>query len=1266
MEQAALRGKNTPFQVYAEVLNKTTGHVTATNAELDDGAMMNVASYNFLGAYGPVTLRPSNVYAKLGNGKVVKSDGTIELTVCVGDKGHLSCTLKQSFEVLRGYPGTLLFGKPWKAEIGMIHFYRLELAFIPMPDKSSDGRRWIRLESKRQAYMPGLPETPLDALRLTKDAMEANIEELEVLAIHRLGSATAPALALKGDLELLAPVYDKTDEVEILLEDKVELAESSDESTESAVAPLHTVQLAEAPVDPAELQRLQQLYPLINDDADYLADRQAHRDRFQPFRLSGRPDDDSEERAQRIADTIAARFGSVGTPAEREHFKALLKAKHLAFAKSLADCKQNRAIVCDPKLTAEPPPTTHRGRQQPLSLPQQEFFNKIVDEYMANNIMRYIAEDEVSIVSETRIVPKPSSEYPPVSLEVLKQIVNSALKKAGLNHDPSIPEPDPAALARPPPAEKKWRLVTKYAGVNKYMRDKSFYPSDMDVKMGKLSGKRYVFKVDGCSAFFVALLSACGMLLSTTWVPGRGYVVYMVMPFGFKISPSVFNRFIVEAFGDIFDCNRTCWMDDSGGSKQSYGDFFEFNRLFLNRCIDVGFTLSVKKCSYFHKEVQFCGHIVGQHGIRVDPERLRAIVDWPKPSTVRELMQFRGTASYLRSKVPDFAKHFALLNELTRNVDDYDRTLDDLWGPRHDAAFLQVKQQLVNCRVVRKPRYDGHPFFVHSDWSGKGIGAVLLQEYLVQQDPATKRWEVIEDTETHEPLNETAASTADKPKVKRVVFPLAYASKRNTEREQRYPAHLGELVAAKFVLDKFAPYTFGQPIVLVTDCQALKQILDLDRFPNAHARWREELLRHDIVRVKHVSGRSHQLAHSLSHRPPAASDDPPQPVETTDCELLSLSLKTLPKVPRDDKYLRINETAERLLKRFEGDELEATVRFLLLLEMLEDRATRDRLRRQRLYFVKDGQLWYRSALWPLRFVSQKEGRNILRQVHDQEGHYGRATILAKLRLQQRLTWPRLVHDIAEFVKRCQTCQQFGPTEGTTLSPVVVISPMETWAADFVSLPLSHGINKLLVVIDYFSHFTWAFPVRSATRNEVVKALMSLRKALRHLPHTLVTDSGSHFNCQEVAVYLEKVGMLHHITPSYAPWVNGMVKRANRSILDELKKLSAPTEVPIGETASAQWLPHLDDALRAVNRHPMKELSDLSPLQLHYGLTRYPREDLVAATVEPTVEQRQLARAFVDVDRERAQIRHLGSQDRQLHLNALDAVVDKTDDKTPEL
>ncbi|EPQ27762.1 uncharacterized protein PFL1_04899 [Pseudozyma flocculosa PF-1] len=319
--------------------------------------------------------------------------------------------------------------------------------------------------------------------------------------------------------------------------------------------------------------------------------------------------------------------------------------------------------------------------------------------------------------------------------------------------------------------------------------------------------------------------------------------------------------------------------------------------------------------------------------------------------------------------------------------------------------------------------------------------------------------------------------------------------------------------------------------------------------------------------------------------------------------------------------------------------------------MSKDRAIRDQLRRQRLYFVKDGQLWYRSALWPLRIVSRKEGRYILQQVHDREGHYGRATILAKLRLQQRLTWPRLVSDVAEFVKRCQTCQQFGPTEGTTLSPVVVISPMETWAADFVSMPSSHGISKLLVVIDYFLRFTWAFPVRSATGQEVVKALTLLCKALGHLLHTLVTDGGSHFDCQEVATYLKNVGTLHHITPSYAPWVNGMVERANRSILNELKKLSAPTEVPIGETASAQWLPHLDDALRAVNRHPMKELSDLSPLQLHYGLTRYPRKDLVAATVEPTVEQRQLARAFVDADRERAQIRHLGSQDRQLCTSA---------------
>lgn len=58
------------------------------------------------------------------------------------------------------------------------------------------------------------------------------------------------------------------------------------------------------------------------------------------------------------------------------------------------------------------------------------------------------------------------------------------------------------------------------------------------------------------------------------------------------------------------------------------------------------FYANLKKCSFFTNEVIFLGFVVSFEGVSADPQKIKAIVEWPEPKNIHEARSFHGLAAF--------------------------------------------------------------------------------------------------------------------------------------------------------------------------------------------------------------------------------------------------------------------------------------------------------------------------------------------------------------------------------------------------------------------------------------------------------------------------------------------------------------------------------------------------------------------------------------------------------------------------------------------
>lgn len=233
----------------------------------------------------------------------------------------------------------------------------------------------------------------------------------------------------------------------------------------------------------------------------------------------------------------------------------------------------------------------------------------------------------------------------------------------------------------------------------------------------------------------------------------------------------------------------------------------------------------------------------------------------------------------------------------------------------------------------------------------------------------------------------------------------------------------------------------------------------------------------------------------------------------------------------------------------------------------------------------------------LAVIPKDKKTDILTQLHSTvtAGHLGVNKTLAKVR--ERYFWFALRKDVENWCKSCDACNSKRSSLRKPKAPLQtynVGAPMERIAIDFMGpLPKSSksGNKYLMVVGDYFTKWTEAYPIPNIEAKTVADKLIENFICRFGVPLIMHTDQGKTFESnlfQEMCKILE---IDKTRTSPYRPQSDGMIERANRTIINML--------LPFVSENQTDWDEHIPLVMLAY-RSSVHETTGVSPCMMTLG------------------------------------------------------------------
>ncbi len=249
---------------------------------------------------------------------------------------------------------------------------------------------------------------------------------------------------------------------------------------------------------------------------------------------------------------------------------------------------------------------------------------------------------------------------------------------------------------------------------------KNTYPLPlMSSAFERLQGASVFTKLDLRNAYHLVRIRK-GDEWKTAFNTPRGHFEYLVMPFGLSNSPAVFQALVNDVLRDMVDQFIYVYLDDILIFSSSLQEHVQHVRRVLQRLLENGLFVKAEKCDFHAQSVSFLGYIISSEGMRMDPDKVKAVMDWPSPDSRKALQRFLGFANFYRRFIRNFSQLAAPLTALTSPRTTF------RWSDTAETVFANLKSRFSSAPILVTPDPTCQ-FVVEVDASEVGVGAVLSQ-----------------------------------------------------------------------------------------------------------------------------------------------------------------------------------------------------------------------------------------------------------------------------------------------------------------------------------------------------------------------------------------------------------------------------------------------------------------------------------------------------------------------------------------------------------
>ena len=660
----------------------------------------------------------------------------------------------------------------------------------------------------------------------------------------------------------------------------------------------------------------------------------------------------------------------------------------------------------------------------------------------------------------------------------------------------------------------------------------------------------------------------------TTFITPWGRYRYLRNPQGFIAAGGEFNKRIDDVFRGIPNWAKV--VDDGLVYGSNYATHLQNVRDVLQRARKHGITLSAKKFTFAQERVQFCGYILNSTGWSMDPDKTRAITEFPQPLTRTDLRSFFGLVNQFAQFTKSIAKSAEPLRPLLKTSNEF------LWEDHHTQAFRETKEALVATPTLAYFQY-GAPTRLETDASRlHGLGFALWQ---YQGDA----WRLIQ-----------------------------CGSRFITETEARYAMIELELLAVVWAVRKCHMFLSGSHFELIIDHRPLIPILNsytLDQIENPRLQRLVMKLQMFQLTATWRRGKDHAVADALSRAPvddPCGEDLTCEDTPHTAAQICALQCENGMPILPDIKMDSVRTIAA---KDSEYQELLKLVR-----DGFPNKKS-DVPLSLRPYWGVHEQLSEDDGLVlkGMRLVVPKSLRqDVLRDLH--ASHQGIER--TRRRARQVVYWPNLPNDISNVVQSCIKCRERLPSQ--TKEPIIneprPSLPFQSTSADL----FTYAGYQYIVYSDRLSGWPCVGKFgHTVTSKEVIRFLRQ-RFADVGVPRKLTTDGGPQFASRAFADFCRRWTVNHEKSSPHHHQANGHAEAAVKAVKGLIAKttLNGDLDVDSFQKGLLEWR----NTPRSDGR---------SPAQVLYG---HPLPSFVFAHHRAFAEQWQVAADSADQKRDEIQQR----------------------------